>query len=119
MAHDNAPQSLSAIVANRPPWFRAWLSTILVWPTIRRDWVAILSYAHYTTTQPGETAPPGVSVTYPHDSHHPVTLDGDEVAAALGVQVRELEDGENVGRLTVSWIPEPPGTPLGSPPTTG
>ncbi len=37
----------------------------MVWPTIRRDWVAILNYAHYTTLQPGETAPPGVHAPTP------------------------------------------------------
>ena len=54
--HETA-QRLSDIVASRTPWFRTRLSTIMVWPTIRRDWVAVLSYAHYTTLQLGETAP--------------------------------------------------------------
>jgi len=118
MINHTAPQRLAAIVASRPPWFRARLSTIMVWPTIRRDWAAILHYAHYTP-QPGEAAPPGINVTYPHDTDHPVTLDGEDLAAAFQAQVRELEIGGEVGSLTISRLAEPPGTPSECPPTTG
>jgi hypothetical protein len=59
---------LADIVASRPPWFRARVSTILVWPTNHGGWAAILHYAHYTTVQRGEIAPPAINVTYPHDT---------------------------------------------------
>ena len=91
----------------------------LVWPTIQGAWTAILSYAHYTAVQPGKTAPPGINVTYPHDTHHPVVLDGADVVAAFRSQVQELELGGELGPLTVSRVAEPPGTPLGGPPTAG
>jgi hypothetical protein len=110
LKRDGTPQRLADIVASRPPWCRARLSTILVWPTTRGDWAAILHYAHYTTLQPGETAPPGINVTYPHDTDHALTLDGENLAVALMAQVRELESGGEVGHLTVSRIAEAPGT---------
>ena len=120
MKADGAPQRLSAIVASRPPWFRARLSTIMVWPTLHGGWTAILSHAHYTTLQTGESAPPGTNVTYPNDTHHPVALDGTEVAAALGAQVRELEMTGELGGLTVSRVAAPPWTaPIGPPPPVG
>ena len=115
----NPAQPLADIVASRLPWFRARLSTILVWPTLHGGWTAILSYAHYTTLQPGETAPPGINVTYPHDTHHPVALDGADVAAVLGAQVRELEMAGEVGGLTVSRVAAPPWTAPGGPPSPG
>jgi hypothetical protein len=67
----------------------------------------------------GEAAPPGINVTYPHDTDHPVTLDGEDLAAAFQAQVRELEIGGEVGSLTISRLAEPPGTPSECPPTTG
>ncbi len=73
----NPAQRLADIVASRPPWHCARLSTILLWPTILGGWTAILSYAHYTSIQPGETPPPDSNVTYPHDTHHPLALDGE------------------------------------------
>jgi len=72
----------------------------MVWPTIRGGWDAIISYAHYTTPQPDETPPPGINVTYPRDTDRPVVLHGEDLAAALQAQVRELENGGEVGRLT-------------------
>ena len=112
----NPTQPLAAIVAGRPPWFRARLSTILIWPTIHGCWTAILSYAHYTTVQPGETPPPDNNITYPHDTHHRLTVDGADVAAALHAQVQGLERTGAVGTLRVSRVAAPPWTPsCGSP----
>jgi hypothetical protein len=110
-------QPLADIVASRLPWFRARLSTILVWPTPQGAWTAILSYAHYTTVQPGETPPRDISPTYPHDTHHPVVLDGGD-AAAVHTQVRHLEHTGGVGRLTLNRVAAPPWTP-GGPPSPG
>jgi hypothetical protein len=59
-------QRLAAIVASRPLWFRARLSTILVWPTIHGGWTAILHYAHCTTVQPGETVMGDVRCHFQH-----------------------------------------------------
>lgn len=73
-------QCLANIVASCPPRHRARLSTILVWPTIHGGWTAILSYARYTTVQPGKTPPPDNNGKYPHDTHYPVALDGTEAA---------------------------------------
>jgi len=42
------------------------------------------------SAQPGETPPPGISVTYPHETHYPVAVDGAD-AAAVQAQVRDLE----------------------------
>jgi len=90
MKDEGAPLHLAAIVASRPPWFRARLSMILVWPTTRGDWVAILHHAHYTTVQPGEIAPSRTNVTDPHDTQHILALDGADAAAVLQAQVRDL-----------------------------
>jgi hypothetical protein len=46
-------------------------------------------------------------------------LDGESLDAALRAQVQELESGGEVGHLTVTRVLEPPGKPLGSPPSTG
>jgi hypothetical protein len=119
MRHEDTPQHLSAIVAHRPAWCRRRLSTILVWPTLHGGWTAILSHAHYTTVQPGETAPPGTNVNYPHDTQHSLALDGTEVAAALGAQVRELEMTGELGGLTVSRVAAPPWTAPIGPPSPG
>ena len=105
-------QPLAVIVASRPPWLRARLSTILVWPTLYGGWTAILSYAHYTTVQPGETPPSDHNVTYPHDTHHPVAVDGAD-AAAVQVQARDLERTGAVGCLTLDRVTAPPWTPSG------
>ncbi len=59
----NPARPLADIATNRPPWLRARLSTLLVWPSIHGGWMAFLSYAHYTTVQPKETAPPDNNVT--------------------------------------------------------
>ena len=112
-------QRLAKIVTSRPPCFRARLSPILVWPTIHSGWAAILHHAHYTTIQPGETAPPGINVTYPHDAQCPVALDGANAAAALQAQVRELERTGDVGGLTVRRVAAPPWTAPGGPPSPG
>ena len=119
MTPEGTPQYLVEIVASRPPWFRVRLSTILVGPTTRRGWAAILHYAHYTTVKPGEAAPPGLNVTYPHDTHHPVALDGADIAAAVQAQVRELERTGDVGSLKISRVAEPPWTAPGGPPSPG
>jgi hypothetical protein len=105
-------QSLADLVSSRPPWLRARLSTILVWPTLRGGWTAMLSYAHYTSVQPGETPPPDDNVTYPHDTHHPVAFDGKD-APAVQAQVRDLERTRAVGRLTLHRVTPPPWTPSG------
>ena len=110
---------LAAIVATRPAWLRARLSTILVWPTIHGGWTAILSYAHYITVQPGETPPPGLSITDPHDTHHPLAVDGADVVAALHAQVQDLERTGEVGRLMVSRVAAPPWTPACGSPSPG
>lgn len=60
--HETA-QRLAAIVTRLDPWFRARLSSILVWPTTHGGWAAIMSYALYTAPQPGETIPPGLTVS--------------------------------------------------------
>ena len=116
--HETA-QRLSDIVTCLEPWFRTRLWTITIWPTTDGGWEANLGYAHYTTRQRGETVPSGINVTYPRDTDHPVVLDGEDLAAALQAQVLELENGGEVGRLMVSRVAEPPGTPLGAPPSTG
>ena len=103
---------LAAIVATRPQWLRARLSTILIWRTLHDGWTAILSYAHYTTIQPGETPPPDNNVTYPHDTHHPVALDGAD-ATAVQAQVQDLARTGAVGRLTLHRVTAPPWTPSG------
>jgi hypothetical protein len=114
----DTPQCLADIVAGRPPWFRVRLSTILVWPTIHGGWTAILHYAHYTTVQPGETPPPDNSVTYPHDTHHPVALDGAD-ATAVQAQVQDLARTGAVGTLKVSRLIAPPWAPASGPPSPG
>ncbi len=114
--HDPA-RPLADIVANRPPWFRARLSTMHVWPTIHGGWLAILHYAHYTTAQPGETVPPGINVTYLHGTHHPLAFDGADPAAVWG-KVRDLEQTGVVGRLTLNRVATQPSTP-GGPPSPG
>jgi len=119
MTDDTAPQRLADIVASRPLWFRVRLATIMVWPITRGSWDAILSYAHYTKLRSGETAPPGINLTYPHDTHHVLGLYGEDLEAALMAQVRELESGEAFGHLVVKRVPEPPGKPLEGPPSTG
>ena len=111
-------QPLPDIVGSRLPWFRARLSTILVWPTTHGGWVAILHYAQYTTVQPGETPPPDMNPTYPHDTQHALALDGEEVAAVLGAQVRALESAGELGGLKVNRVVAPPWTP-GGPPSPG
>jgi len=108
------PEPLAAIVASRPPWLRARLSTLLVWPTLYGNWTAILSYAHYTTVQPGETPPPDNHVTCPHDTHHPVAVDGGD-AAAVQAQAQDRERTGAVGRLTLNGVTAPPWTPSGPP----
>ena len=108
----NSARPLADIVASCPPWLLARLSTILVWPTLYGGWTAILSYAHYTALQPGETPPPDNNVTDPHDTHHPVTLDGAD-AAAVQAHVRDLEQTGTVGHLTLNRVTAPPWTPSG------
>lgn len=115
--HETA-QHLSSHVTRLAPWFRARLSTILVWPTTRGDWVAILRYAHYTTVQPGETAPPGINVTYPHDTHHPAVWDGAD-AAAVQAQVQDLARTGTVGTLKLSRLIAPPWAAASGPPSPG
>ena len=115
----NPTQPLAAIVAGRPPWFRARLSTILVWPTIHGGWTAILSYAHYTPQRPGEVVPHGVHPTYPQDTHHPLAVEGEDARAAILPQVAELEVGGEFGHLTVSRVAAPPWTAPGGPASPG
>ena len=91
----------------------------MVWPTIHGGWTAILSYAHYTTVQPGEAPPPGISITDPHDTHHPLAVDGADVVAALHAQVQDLEQPGEVGGLKASRVTAPPWTTPGGPPAPG
>jgi hypothetical protein len=114
----NAPQPLPEIVATRPPWLRARLSTILVWPTLRGGWTAMLSYAHYTTVQPGETPPPDNNITYPPDTHHPVALDAPDTAA-VQAQVRDLARTGAVGTLTLNRLMSPPWAAANGPASPG
>jgi hypothetical protein len=107
---------LAAIVASRPPWHRARVSTILLWPTLHGGWTAILSYAHYTTVQPGETPPSDTNVTYPHDTHHPIALDGTDTA--VQAQARDLAQTGTVGTVKLNRVTAPPWTP-GSPVSPG
>jgi len=65
-----------------------------------------------------ETAPPGINVTCPHDTHHPVAL-GDADVAAAQTQVRDLERTGAVGSLTINRVAEPPWTAPGGPPSPG
>jgi len=78
-----------------------------------------VSDAHYTTPQPGETVPPGLTGTYPRDTQHPVALDAADVDAAVRAQVRELERAGEVGHLTVSRGAEPPWMGPGGPASPG
>jgi hypothetical protein len=103
--------------ASRPPWFRARLSTILVWPPFQGGWTAILSYAHYTTVQPGETPPPDNNVTHPRDTHHPLALDGTDTA--VQAQVRDLARTGTVGTLELSRLIAPPWAAASGPPSPG
>lgn len=114
----NPAQPLADIVANRLPWFRARLSTILIWPILQGGWTAILSYAHYTTLQRGETPPSDNNVTYPHDTHHPLAFDGAD-AAAIHAQVRDLERTGAVGRLRFNRVAAPRGLPVVRPRPAG
>ena len=111
-------QPLAAIVASRAPWFRARLSTIVVWPNLHDGWTAILSYAHYTTLQPGETPPPDNNVTYPHDTHHPLALDATD-AAAVQAQVRDLARTGAVGTPKLRRLIAPPWSAASGPPAPG
>ncbi len=112
------PQRLPDIVATRPPWHRARLSTILVWPTLQGGWTAILSYAHYTTVQPGETPPLDNNVAYPHDSHHRVAFNGAD-AATVQAHVRDLARTGTVGTLKLSRLFAPPWAAASGPPSPG
>ena len=82
---------------------------------VHGGWTAILSYAHSTTLRPDETPPPDNNATYPHDTHHLLALDGAD-AAAVQIQVRDLERTGTVGRLTLNRVAAPPWTPGGPPP---
>ena len=63
--------------------------------------------------------PPGIHVTYPRDTHHPVALDGADATAGLRAQARELEQIGEVGGLTVSRVAAPPWTAPGGPASPG
>jgi len=117
--HGDTPHRLASIVASRPAWCRRRLSTTLVWPTLHGGSVAILSYAHYPPSRPGEIVPHGVHPTYPRDTHHPLAVAGEDPGPSVLAQVAEVEAAGEGGHLTVKRVATPPWAAASGPASPG